>query len=790
MLLPLNLMRKFIFLSFLILAIPNFSNAQSDKVTINGYIKDATSGEELIGVTVYFPETKKGVVTNAYGFYSITVEKGSYLIRFSYIGYDKIEQSLDLTANKELNIDLAPAVETMQEVVISAEAADANVTDLEISTEKIDLVALKSMPSVFGEPDLIKMIQMMPGVITAGEGTSSYFVRGGSADQNLILIDEAPIYDPSHLFGYISVFNSDVIKESKLYKGGIPSQFGGRLSSILDVRTKDGNNKEFGGSVAIGTLASKATIQGPIKKDKGSYLLSARRSYADVFLKIAGNENSVYFYDVNAKVNWKQSNKDRFFAAGYFGRDAFSLGGVFGFDWGNKTGTFRWNHLFSDKLFSNTTFIASQFDYGLELKDPATGFRWTSIINELSFKQHFNWFISPKNELDFGYNFAYRKFEPANLDPTTESSIFTSIQLQKLYALDHGLYVANKQTVSSKLSLNYGLRLSIFQNIGPGDVKTYSNPQDNTRPDVIKVDSYEKFEPIITYVNLEPRFSARYMLNDVSSIKLSYNRMVQNVHLISSGTVPLPFNTWNPSSTYLKPQIADQIAAGYFRNFNDNMYAVSLEGYYKKMQDVTDFADNADIFFNEDLATEFRQGDSEAYGLEFQLKKTAGKLTGFINYTWSKSTRIIPGVNNGQPFKSNFDRRNAINILASYSHSERWDFSSTFTYSTGRPITLPTGQYEYQFYKPSYITERNGYLLPAYHRLDFSAVLTPLKNKNRHIQTKWVFAVYNAYNRNNPFTLFGRDEIVDNEPTGSGKKEFVMIYLFPIVPSVTFNLSF
>jgi len=626
--------------------------AQNDKFTLNGYVRDASSGEELIGVTIYFPEIEKGVITNVYGFYSITVPQGSYKVDFRYVGYTKIEESVNLTANIQLNIDLASAIEQMDEVVISAEALDANVTNLEISTEKIDLIALKNMPSVFGETDLIKMVQMMPGVITAGEGTSSYFVRGGSADQNLILIDEAPIYDPSHLFGYISVFNSDVIKDSKLYKGGIPAQYGGRLSSILDVRTKDGNNKKFGGSASIGTLASKATIEGPIKKDKGSFLLSARRSYVDLFLKVANNSNSVYFYDVNAKVSWKQSNKDRFYAAGYFGRDAFNFDGIFGFDWGNATGTFRWNHLFSEKLFSNTTFIASQFDYGLNLTDPALGFKWTSVINELSFKQHFNWFVSPKNELDFGYNFIYRKFEPANFSPTTESSIFTSVQLQKLYALDHAFYIGNKQKVSSKLSLVYGLRLSIFQNVGPGNVKTYEDPQNNIRPKVLQVDTYKKNESIINYINLEPRFSARYLMNELSSMKLSYNRMVQNVHLISSGTVPLPFNTWNPSSTYLKPQVADQVAVGYFRNFKDNMYALSTELFYKKMQNVTDFADNADVFFNEDLATEFRQGSSEAYGLELQFKKTRGKFTGFVNYTWSKSTRLIPGVNLGNSFRS------------------------------------------------------------------------------------------------------------------------------------------
>ena len=779
---------KVIFLFITFILISSHLKAQSDKITLNGYVRDATSGEELIGVTVYFPESKKGMITNVYGFYSITVEKGTHLLTFSYVGYNTIDQTIELTANKELNIDLTPSIETMQEIVISADAADGNVTDIAISTEKVDLKALKSMPSVFGEPDLIKMVQMMPGVITAGEGTSSYFVRGGSADQNLILIDEAPIYDPSHLFGYISVFNSDVIKDSQLYKGGVPAQYGGRLSSILDVRTIDGNNKELGGTVSIGTLASKAMIEGPIKKEKGSYLISARRSYADVFLKVIGNENSVYFYDVNAKVNWKHSNKDRFFAAGYFGRDAFSLGGIFGFDWGNATGTFRWNHLFSEKLFSNTTLIASQFDYGLELKDPALGFKWTSVINELSFKQHFNWFISPKNELDFGYNFIYRTFEPANFDPTSETSIFTSTKLQNLYAFDHAFYIGNKQTISEKLTLLYGLRLSVFQNVGPGDVKTYANPQDNTRPVVVSIDSYAKYEPVITYANLEPRFSARYLINSLNSIKFTYNRMAQNVHLISSGTVPLPFNTWNPSSSYLKPQIANQVAVGYFRNLNNDMFAFSVEGFYKQMHNITDFADNAAIFFNVDLATEFRQGDSEAYGVEVQLKKNTGKLTGFINYTWSNATRTIPGVNKGLTFPSNYDRRHALNMLASYSLSERWNFSSTFTYSTGRPITLPTGQYQYQYYNPSYITERNGYLLPAYHRLDFSAVLTPLKNKNRPIQTKWVFGVYNAYNRNNPFTLSARDKEVDGVLTGD--KEFVMVYLFPIVPSVTFTLSF
>ena len=761
--------------------------AQS-KVTVSGYVRDATNGEELIGVTVYVPSLKAGSVTNVYGFYSISVDPGDYDIQFSYVGYQLVQRTITLSENTKLDIDLAEEISTMAELVISDRAIDANITDVSMSTERIDVKSLKSMPSLFGEPDLIRLVQMMPGVITAGEGTSSYYVRGGSADQNLILIDEAPIYDPSHLFGYISVFNADVVKSSQLYKGGIPAQFGGRLSSILDVQTINGNNKQLSGSIGIGTLASKIMLEGPVKKDVSSFLVSARRSYADVFLAAAGNENRVYFYDVNAKFSSKIGEKDRIYVAGYFGRDAFKLGGNFVFDWGNATGTLRWNHLFSEKLFSNTTLISSKFDYGLELEDEALGFRWTSKINEYSFKQSFNWFINPFNEVEFGYHGTYRLFRPGKISPNAENSIFSTVELQKLYALDHAVYAGNKQTFTERFSMEYGLRLSIFQNVGPGTVLAYADVTDNIRPTVVDSQTYDNLENIVTYVNLEPRVSARYILNQASSIKFSYNRMVQNVHLISSGTVPLPFNTWNPSSSYLKPQIADQVAAGYFRNFSDNRYEISVEGFYKHMQNVTDFADNADIFFNENIATEFRQGVSTAYGAEFQIKKNEGKFTGFLNYTWSRVQRTIPGVNLGNPFYSNFDRRHAFNIMGSYTLSDRWLFSGTFTYSSGRPVTLPTGRYQYQDYQPVYISERNGYKLPSYNRLDFSAVLTPLKNKDRRWQTKWIFGIYNAYNRSNAFTIYSRPVEIEDVP--QNEKEFVMVYLFPIVPSVTFNLSF
>ena len=670
--------RHFLFVLVLISSFSSTHNLKAQtKFTLSGYVRDASTGEDLIGVTVYFPSLKSGVVTNVYGFYSITLPEGNYDVQFSYVGYATQNLSLDLLIDIQRDIELTSEVSTMQEIVITGEAQDINVTGLEISTERIDIDQLKRMPSIFGEPDLIKAVQMMPGVITAGEGTSAYFVRGGSADQNLILIDEAPIYDPSHLFGYISVFNADVIKDSKLYKGGIPSAYGGRLSSILDVRTIDGNKKHFAGHASIGTLASKIMLEGPFKKDVGSYLVSARRSYADLFLKIAGNENSVYFYDVNAKVNWNLGPKDKIFAAGYFGRDAFSLGGNFTFDWGNATGTLRWNHIFSNKLFSNTSIITSKFDYGLSLTDAAIGFRWTSVINEYSLKQHFTWFITPSIELDFGYNGTYRVFRPGKIAPITSSSIFSETELQKLQALDHAFFISNKHTISERLSLEYGFRLSIFQQVGPSTVYTYADPKDNVNITITDSQEFDNLEKIETYINLQPRLSGRYILTDNSSLKLSYNRMVQNVHLISSGTVPLPFNTWYPSSTYLKPQLADQVAVGYFRNMQDNMFEGTVEGFYKWLNNVTDFADNADIFFNEHIATEFRQGKSTAYGFEGQLKKVKGDFTGFINYTWSKTERQIPDVNQGKVFYANYDRRNSINILGAYELSDKWTFSGT-----------------------------------------------------------------------------------------------------------------
>ncbi|MEQ8926563.1 MAG: TonB-dependent receptor [Fulvivirga sp.] len=760
-----------------------------EKYTVNGYVKDAENGEELIGATVVVKEKATGTVTNVYGFYAISLTTGEYTIQYSYIGYQTVERQVSLTSDTELNVELPVLATEMDEIIITDEALDANVSDIKMSKNDLDIKQVKKLPALFGEPDIIKTIQLLPGVISAGEGTSSFFVRGGSADQNLILIDEAPIYDPSHLFGLFSVFNADVIKDSELYKGGIPSKYGGRLSSILEVRTKDGNNKKLGGAAGLGLLASRFMLEGPIKKDKSSFIVSGRRSYVDLFLKAADEENTVFFYDVNAKVNWKHNNNNRFFFALYLGRDVFDFGDTFGFNWGNATSTFRWNHLFNERLFSNTSIIASNFDYQLKFDDPAQGFDWRSNLQEFSFKEDLNYFLSPSNEMEFGYHVTYRRFEPGDLKPTSETSLFSRQQLDKMFALDHAFYVGNQQKVSDRVTLRYGVRLSIFQNIGDQTVYIYENPKDNIDPNRIDSVSYGAFENIKTYVNLEPRFSARYMLNAYSSIKASYNRMVQNTHLISSGTVPIPFNTWSPSNPYLKPQLADQVAIGYFRNLKDNSYEFSSEVYYKDVQNVTDFADNAQLFFNRDLVTEYRQGTSQAYGLELMVQKKKGDLTGFVSYTLSKAERDVPGVNNNATFLANYDRRHALNLVATYDLNEQWQFGSNFTYSTGRPITVPAGRYEYDGYQVDYITERNGYQLPAFHRLDFSATYVPKKNKGRKWQSSWVFSIYNIYSRQNTFTIYTRLKELDNGDY-STEKEAVELSLFPILPSVTYNIRF
>ena len=778
------------FLFFLVAAFT--SSLAQERFTINGYIKDDSNFEELIGATIYVKEINSGTATNAYGFYSLTLPAGEYTLVISYIGFkDRVEQ-INLSKNTELNLQLSGATLQLDDIVVTDERPDANVHQVKMSANRVEIEQLKKLPAMFGEADIIKSVQMLPGVVSAAEGTSGFYVRGGTPDQNLILIDEAPVYDPSHFFGLFSVFNADVIKDAELYKAGIPAQFGGRLSSLLDVRTKDGNAKKFSATGGIGLLASRVMIEGPIKKEEASFLVSGRRSYLDLFLRGRDDANKVFFYDFNGKVNWKKDNKNRFFLSTYLGRDVQEFGDDGKFSWGNKTATFRWNHLFNDRLFANTTLIFSNFDYGLEIFDSIEGLEWTAGLKEYSFKEDFNYFVNPQLSLNFGYQGSYRKFAPGKIEPNAEGSIFRTTELQETQALDHGVYVGVEQKVNDRLDLQYGVRVSYFQNIGPTTIYEYADDQDNVNTERVDSTYYDDFEVIESFVNLEPRLSARYLLNSSSSLKFSYNRMVQNVHLMSNSTVSLPFNTWAPSSPYLDPQLADQLALGYFKNLKDDTYELSAEVYYKDFKRLSDFADNANVFFNNDIAVEFRSGSGESYGLELYGRKNKGKLTGFVSYTLSKTTRNTPGTNQGKDYRANHDRRHNLSLVATYEINDKWTFGGNFVYNSGRPMTLPVGRYEFDDYNVDLFSERNEYIMPAVHRLDLSATLTPRKNQNRRIQTNWVFSVYNAYNRKNPFTIYTRTrQDDDGNIIGDGsEKEARLVYLFPILPSVTYNIKF
>lgn len=769
--------------------------ANEEKVTISGYIKNAETGEELLYASVLSLEEVSGATTNLYGFYSLSLPKGTHTLQFSYLGFETLEKIVNLQENLEFNIELLPSGVALKEVVVEGRAADQAVKETAMSRIEMDIEQIKKMPALLGEPDIIKSIQLLPGVTSAGEGSSSFFVRGGSADQNLVLIDEAPVYDVSHVFGIFSVFNADIIKSAELYKGGIPAKHGGRLSSLLEVTTRDGNSRKLAASGGIGLLASRLAVEGPIVKDKASFIIAGRRSYVDLLMKLNENtkDSKVAFHDLNAKINWKGSNKDRFFLAAYSGRDNWEFdGGSFGFGWGNRTATFRWNHLFSERLFSNTSLIYSNFDYKLSDNDPIEGFAWTANQEEFSIKEDLSFFINPTIDLQFGYHGTYRRFLPGLITPNSGEGIFQRTELAQNYALDHALYLGANHELSPRLSLQYGARLSVFQNIGERTVYTYENAKENNNIVITDSTHYARFENIKTYYNIEPRFSARYLLNSTASLKFSYNRMAQYIHLVSNSTIPIPFNTWMPSGTYVEPQLADQVAIGYFKNFQNNTYEFSLEAYYKQSQNVTAFADNAQIFFNENLVTEFRQGEGESYGLELYLQKRKGYLQGSISYTLSRADMTIEGIENGQSFAANHDRRHALNAVATYELNEQWTFGAAFTYATGRPMSLPTGKYDFNGYQANLYSGRNAYRLPDFHRLDLSANWTPKKNANRRVKSNFAMGIYNAYNRSNAFTIYvqsARDE--EGNVIGDGtQKEARLVSLFGTLPYFTWNFSF
>ncbi|MES2379817.1 MAG: TonB-dependent receptor [Bacteroidota bacterium] len=763
----------------------------ADKVSISGYVKDSKTGEDLIGVTVYEKASNVAVSTNAYGFYSITTTKGKHVFSFKYLGYQLYDLEVDLQSNTTKNINMEVVGKKLNEIQVNSKKKDQNIQTVQMSTNTISMEQLKKSPALFGEVDLIKNIQQLPGIQSAGEGTSAFFVRGGSSDQNLILLDEAPVYNPSHLVGIFSVFNADAIKSAEVYKGAIPAQFGGRLSSVVDIRSRDGNLKKRAGSASIGLLSAKATFEGPIKKDVGSYIISGRRTYFDLFLMGSSDKDvsstKLYFYDVNAKINFKLGDKDRLFVAGYFGKDVFGSSG-FGLNWGNATGTVRWNHVFNNRLFSNTTGIFSDFNYGLGVNSGVQGFDWKANITEYSIKQDFSYALNNKNDLKFGGQISSRTFQPGEVKPNDKNSIFKDLIVPKNYSLEYGLYASNEQKATSRISLQYGLRLSAFQNNG-ATIYTYAN---NAKKDVKEItDTINNgfFDVDKTFMGLEPRFGMRYMLNTTSSIKASYSRTYQYMHMLSNSTAPLPITMWVPSSRYVDPQSADQVGLGYFKNLFDDKVEVSVEGYYKWMNNAIDFKDNAQLLLNPAIETDILRGKGWSYGLEFYAKKSVGKTQGSISYTWSVTELQIDGINNGKAYYAPWDRRHNINIGVTHELNERWSFGANWTYGSGRPVTLPAAKYYFDYGSAVYYSERNGERTPDFHRLDISANLKSKKKEGRKWEGMWNFSIYNVYNRQNPFSVYSQNVKIDDDKT-SNDKQIVMSWLFPLIPSVTYNITF
>ncbi len=756
----------------------------SQRSSISGNVKSAESGEDLIGATVFVRELGTGASTNVYGYYSIQVPDGKYTIVIQYLGFEKYEKSVEVKGNLKLNIELIPEKKSLQVVEITSEKVDANVQSTEMSTFSLPVETIKKIPAIFGEVDLVRALQLLPGVVSAGEGTGGFFVRGGRDDQNLILLDEAPVYNAQHLLGFFSVFNPDAVKDVKLYKGGIPAEYGGRLSSVLDIKMKDGNSKRLAGSGGIGLIASRLTLEGPIVKDKGSFIISGRRTYADLFLAFSPNEdirnNQLYFYDFNTKLNYKLGEKDRIYLSGYFGRDVFLFNDFFRLNWGNATATFRWNHVFNNNLFSNFSVIYSNFDYLLGIPDGLFAFDYKARIRDINTKADFTWFVNNKNLVKFGIGMIHHTFNVGTFESRSNPPAFNSFGLPFQRALEPHLYISNDQKISTRLSLDYGLRVSLFSNIG--ETRFFEYADDNMT--VVDTLFFRPFEPVKTYGGLEPRLSARFLIDESSSIKASYNRMYQYLHLLNNNAASSPLNIWQPSGPFIRPQFADQVAGGYFKNFKDNTFEFSVEIFYKWLYDVTDFKDNADLILNEQIELVLLQGTGRTYGVEFLFRKQRGRFTGWISYTYSKSMLTIPGINNDQPYLAPWDRPHNLSLVGSYDLSERVTLSANWVYTTGLPATLPVGQFFFQGIPVPLYSERNTDRIPDFHRLDLSVIWDLNKNK-RKFEQNLNFSVYNAYYRKNiwSFNIAPRED----DPFVLEVRKF---WLFAIIPSITYNFNF
>ena len=777
-----------------------------ERYTLSGTVSEAASNETLIGVTVAISELKTGTTTNEYGFYSITLPEGEYQVVVSYLGFQELVKTIKLDRNVKEDFNLVEKTEELQEVVVTDNVEKLDIRKPQMSVTSLASNTIKEIPVVLGEADVIKSLLLLPGVTSAGEASSGFNVRGGAADQNLILLDEATVFNSSHLFGFFSVFNPDAIKDVKLYKGGIPARYGGRVSSVLDIFQKEGNSKEFKVNGGIGAVASRLLIEGPIQKDRTAFLVGGRASYAHLFLPLFDVDNKAYFYDLNTKINHKINENNSVFLSGYFGRDLFNVSDRFVNVYGNAVGNLRWNHLFSDKLFSNLSLIYSDYYYGLELD--FVGFEWNSGIQNFNVKYDLKHYLSDKLQMNYGINSIYYVFNPGKIVPNSPESGIVEDQLTKKYANENAAYVDIEHEITDNLSVEYGLRVSQFTRFGQDEFFVYEN-NNPVEFDPFTL-TYREAEPIDTispgrsgtlksFLNLEPRVSMSYTFKENNSIKASYTRLAQYLHLISNTSSPTPLDVWTPSGPFIEPQLLDQFAAGYFRNINDGAFSLEVEAFYKSIQNRIDYIDGANLIANDAIEQVILNGEAQAYGLELLLRKNEGRFTGWLAYTLSRSEQRTPGrdlgletgrsdletgINLGEWYSTPYDKTHDLSLYASFELNEKWRFNTNFIYQTGQPTNYPIGQFEFEDVTVPYYGLRNKERLPDYHRLDISAVLTPKRNKRKKVQSEWVFSIYNAYSRRNAASINFRE----NEDTG--RNEAIRTSIFGIIPSVTYNFKF
>ena len=795
------------FLAILFLLFSSYLSAQ-EKFTLSGYVTDGKSGEAMIGAKVFIPSISQGALTNTYGFYSLTVPGGNYSIEFRATGLTTKTVTIDLTKDVRYDIELGTDFQEIQEVEVSARKGE-NVTSTKLGQIELEIDKIKTLPAFMGEVDVIKTIQLLPGVSSVSEGGQGFYVRGGGPDQNLVLLDEGVVYNAAHLFGFFSVFNADAIKSVNLIKGGMPANFGGRMSSVLEVNMNEGNMKKFKVKGGIGLIASRLTLEGPIKKDRGSFIISARRTYIDLIMKAAIPDSSpffgssYFFYDMNVKLNYKLTDKDRIFLSGYYGKDIFNFGNKDdGFNvkmpWGNGIAALRWNHLFTNKLFMNFTTTFSDYRFAFGSEQDQFRFELKSGIRDYGAKVDFSYFPNTRHKIKWGADYIYHTFTPTSVSAEVDSVVFNTGAAQKLYSHETAVYVLDEFDANEKLKINVGLRYSTYTHVGPF---TRYIKGDISKPDTSI--TYSKGDVIKFYHGLEPRISARYLLPDNSSIKGGYSYNYQYVHLTSLSAVSLPTDIWYPATDIAKPQVGWQTSLGYFRNFKDDRYEASVEVYYKGMNNLIEFEEGAlpgdDVNDNTDNLLVFGKGWS--YGAEFYLKRAYGKLTGWIGYTWSKTERKFPDLNSGKVFPAKYDRRHDLSVVAGYKLNERWTFGAAFIFATGNTLTLPSSWYVQEQNLLFNYGERNSTRMAPYHRLDISATLYDKAYKTKtdpetgeEIQVKkrfrsnWSFSVYNVYNRSNPFFLY-----VDNDGdflSGDFKLTVKQVTLFPVIPSVTWNFEF